>query len=402
MDSQRKQRLIKFGFLSLRAAAIYLIFALFSLAVFFSVRLFNYDNRGQYYYLSETAVCALGVFFPLLFYYSIIRASALHNGALCARFLELWDRDNPPGFLRRIRFTLSSPEFCADLTVHLLLLLIFPSAFGYRPLILLLGDYGNKGTLLAILVPAFLLLCVAARMTALSAWAVQWSRKAGAPAPEEPPRWKLPVTVLIIWICYLAASSVSPMVVRMIYSLFRILRLADPWILAAVLIGIVLLWYLIRGSVAVVKRRRLLQRLRTFCKENGYEMSGAQKWIRTLFFTDASANFTLQKGKTLYECRLISSLGRHSPLLFREEGTVTCTHVLRLFSLNLFHFDFTYDYRFEGTGTKLLILLPAPIEVFVSGYGVTQLAFPGSRISDYTIYGATDFLHALERNVIGR
>ena len=139
-----------------------------------------------------------------------------------------------------------------------------------------------------------------------------------------------------------------------------------------------------------------------FCKENGYEMSGAQKWIRTLFFTDASANFTLQKGKTLYECRLISSLGRHSPLLFREEGTVTCTHVLRLFSLNLFHFDFTYDYRFEGTGTKLLILLPAPIEVFVSGYGVTQLAFPGSRISDYTIYGATDFLHALERNVIGR
>ena len=95
-------------------------------------------------------------------------------------------------------------------------------------------------------------------------------------------------------------------------------------------------------------------------------------------------------------------MGHHSPLLFREEGTVTCTHVLRLFSLNLFHYDFTYDYQFEGEGTKILILLPAPIEVFVSGYNVTQLASSGSRIADCTIYGGTDFLNALERNVLGR
>ena len=256
--------------------------------------------------------------------------------------------------------------------------------------------------LLLILIPALALLCFAARLSALSAWSAQWSRKNRKPDFQKNPVWKLPIVVLLICACFIVVCVLSPIGFRSLYALFQILRLANPWVFFPVVIGAILFWYFVRFEIAICKRRRLLRRLRKFCQENAYELLNVKQCIRTLFFPCVGANFTLKKDGVQYDCRLISSMGRHSPLLFREEGTVTCTHVLRLFSLNLFHYDFTYDYQFEGTGMKILILLPSPIEVFVSGYGVTQLAFSGSRIADCIIYGGTDFLNALERNVVGR
>lgn len=401
MDQQRKEQLQKIGSLFLRSALFYLLFAVFALLSFYRIPLFNYDSYGHYYFLSDTAIYVLCIVLSLIFYYFLIRASFLQSNTVRTRFAGIWDRRNPPGFVQRIRFVLSSPEFRVDLILHLLFLLIFPSGFGFRPLVLLLGSYGNKGVVFAVIAPALSLISVAARMSVLSAWTVQWGCKLGQPWLEKIPRWKLPISILLTWVACVATGMVAPIALRSIYAVFQILKLA-PRVLFPVLACAILLCYLIRLLDGVRKRRRFLRRLRKFCKENGYALTRVKRCFITLLFPLAGVNVSLKKGDKQYDCRLIAGLRRHSPLHFQEEGTVTCTHVYKFFSLHLFHFDITYDYQFEATGTKILILVPVPNEVFVSGYGEIELGYSGSRVSDCIIYGATDFIHALERGVVGR
>ena len=400
MDQQKKSRLLRIAFLILRSFVVYLIFALFSLCSDFIIRLYNYDERGHYFHLPDFAVYVTGFVFSILFYYAFVRINAANSNTFRARFLAAWDRNDTPGLLRRLKFAFCSPELYSDLAVHALLVLIFPSEFGFQNLVALLGDYGEKGFVILILIPALALLCILAYTSALSSWTVQWSRKIKKPDLKDIPFWKLPVSILLIGLFFLTICAFAPLVIRSLYTVFQILQLVNPLVSIPIIVGFIPLWCLIRLLIAFFKRIRFLRLLRKICKANGYELIQVKKCFRTLIIPQYEANLILKKGDVRYECRFISSLGRHSPLFFREEGTVTCTHVFRLMALNLFAFDFTYDYQFESTGTKILILLPAPIEVLISGYGVTQLAEPGSRIADCRIYGATDFLHALERDVI--
>ncbi len=402
MVPQKMERLLRLGRFALRSMVVYLFFAMSSVSSWLIADHNNYNARGQFTYLPISALCAACLTLSLLFYYSLVRAESVHNDGLRDRFLAVWDRNDPPRFGKRLKTVLGSPELHSDWIVHSFLLLVFPSAFGHRPLLLLLGDYAGKGAVLLIMIPALALLCFAAKLSACSAWSVEWSRKANKPRPQKTPLRRPLLRAILLWGIFLLTAALSPLGLRSVYSLYQILRLANPWILIPVIVGGLFFCYLIRLFIAVGKRLRLLRRLRAFCKKNGYELLNVKNSIRTLVFPHGGANFALQKEDVRYDCRLISSLRRHSPLLFREEGTVTCTHVFRFFTLNLFHYDVTYDFQFESDGKKILVLLPAPIEVFVSGFGVTQLAESGSRIADCTLYGAADFLHALERNVVGR
>ena len=401
MDQQRKEQLQQNGFLLLRSGLFYLLFAIFG-SLSDRISVFNYDPYGHYYFLNDTALSALSTVLTLFFYYFLIRASYMKNDAVRARFADSWNRKAPPGFAKRIKFVFSSPEFRSDLILHLFLLLIFPSGFGFRSLVRLLGDFGNKGIVFAILAPALALIGAAARLSVLSDWTVRWSYKIGQPWLEKIPLWKMPVSILLTWVSCQIVVAVSPIAVRSVYAVFLILKVSNPQVLIPLLIGVILGWYLIRFLDAVRKRRRFLRRLRKYCKENGYELTRVKRCFVTLLFPLAGVNVSLKKGDKQYDCRLISSLRRHSPLHFEEEGTVTCTHVYKFFSLHLFHFDLTYSYQFEATGTKILVLVPVPYEVFVSGFGEIELGYAGSRVSDCILYGATDFIHALERNVVGK
>lgn len=398
----RKKKYFHFVFLVLRSLLLYFVFGLFSLCSSLTILNSNYNIRDQYTYLPDQAVYALGVFFSLIFYYSLIYASIKYSNTLRTRYLLIWDPVNQPGFIQRLKFTLHSPEFLSDLIIHTLLLLIFPSEFGFWFLTLLLGNNSNKGLLFLILIPAIAFLCFSAHLSVLSNWNTKWRDKVRKPNLDKIPLWKLPIHIFFIWICFLVVCSLSPIEARTLYALSQILKLANSGTLLLFIIGIIFLWFVIRYLIAVEKRIRFLHRIKRICKKNGYELLNVKRYIRTLFFPSPIANFSIKNDSVQFDCRMISSMDSHFPLLFREDGTVTCTHFLRFFSLNLFHFDFTYDYQFDGTGIKVLILLPASKKVFVCGYGVTQFAFSGSRIADCVIYGATDFLHALERKVVGR
>lgn len=402
MDPKQRKKWIRLGFLAIRSAGVYLTFALVSVSLYYLMFLCNYDRRAQANYLSLTVLHAVCLAYGLLLYYSLVRSDALYSRPLCERFLAGWNRDAQPGVLRRLRFTLTSPEYRVDLLVHTLFLLVFPSGFGFAALRDLLATHGNHGLVFLILAPSLALLGLLARLSALTGWTVAWNKKAGRPHPEEHPTRRLLLRILLTCPLFLMTAAFSPLGLRMLYALSTVLLLIDPRVLVGILIGIPLLWYLVRFLFAVGKRRRFFGRLRALCRANGWEISKIRNGYRSVLLPVAGANFTVRRGEERYDCRFISSLARYSPMLFHEDGTVTHTYVLRLFSLNLFHFNVTYDYRFEGEGKKILVLIPTPEEIFVSGYGVTQVAYPGSRTADYTIYGATDLLNALERGTVGR
>jgi hypothetical protein len=59
------------------------------------------------------------------------------------------------------------------------------------------------------------------------------------------------------------------------------------------------------------------------------------------------------------------------------------------------------DFRMEGQGKKIVIVLPVPERIYVSVDGSTPgPADTGEVFGEYTLYTATGFLGALERDIL--
>ena len=80
----------------------------------------------------------------------------------------------------------------------------------------------------------------------------------------------------------------------------------------------------------------------------------------------------------------------------RGEGSVIYDY--RLGQVHLFRRITTFRYDFEGRGKKVLIILPTPKRV-IHAEGGRSLEI-GDKVGEYTVYTATAFLNALERDCL--
>ena len=402
MKSADKEKLLRVVLPLFRSVGLYLFSAFFATCSRVIAIYFNYDSRGQYNFISNRAVCIVSLVISLVFYFSVIRTATLLHNPTRKKFFAVWKGSDQLGFGQKCNFLLRLPETLADLGVTLFFLLLFPTAFGHSSLVFLLGDHGNKGMVLLIMFPTLTLLNLLGKLSALTAWSDDWFRHRRISEPDDVSPLRAFGKLALLCPVFLLGCAVLPPVTAALNALRKILFLVEPLTLVLVFLGLLLLVLTVRFWIAARKRHRFLRNLRALCQQIGYEVCNVRNCYRSILFPFATANFSLIKGNIRYDCRFFSSPNRHSPMLFREEGTVTCTHTLRLFSLVLFSFNLTYDYRFPADGKRILVILPVTYEVFVSGYGTTLLAESGARVADCKIFGGRDFLNALDRDVLGR
>lgn len=400
MKKDQIEKKLRILFRWIRSAGLYLFAMLFSVCSRVIIVLFNYDNRGQFHYISTPAVHAASLALSLVFYFSLIRTATLHHNPTKNRYFAAWDRSAPSGLREKLRFLIRSPEMLPDLAMTLFFLVVFPLSFGHQSLAFLLGTHGNKGMVLLIMLPTLTLFLFAGKISALTVWSDDWLRHRRVTPPEDISPLRTLGKLFVLWLIFSAGCAVMPMVLVTLNAFRKMFLLVDPKIFIPIILGLLIFRFLLRFLVIARKRRKFLRDLRMLCGQTGFEVSDVKKWRQAIFFPTAESNFSLRKGNARYDCRFFSCPNRFSPLTFHEDGTVTCTHTLRLFGLVLFSYNFTYEFQFPADGKRLLVVLPAPRKTFIDGYGVTLLAESGARISDCRIFGGKDFLNAVERNVL--
>ena len=78
-----------------------------------------------------------------------------------------------------------------------------------------------------------------------------------------------------------------------------------------------------------------------------------------------------------------------------------CQHTFNLFHVPLISLNSRIDFAFESKGEKILIVLPMPKDIYTATKSTQpHPADTGEKIGDYSIYSATGFLHALERDCL--
>ena len=165
-----------------------------------------------------------------------------------------------------------------------------------------------------------------------------------------------------------------------------------------VAIAVVLAIFYIR---AILKRRTFIAALRELCKKKSATISDIQKPYLSIFTQHKGVDFTIECNGRMYDCKFVSSVFKSSPIAFADTGKGIRQDVLRVFRVNVLHMNTLIDFRMEGQGKKIVIVLPVPERIYVSVDGSTPCpADTGEVFGEYTLYNATGFLGALERDIL--
>lgn len=173
------------------------------------------------------------------------------------------------------------------------------------------------------------------------------------------------------------------------------------YILIAI-VALILLTIARRYRRAVRARRTLTRRFEEVCRERGIEHTPVRYPYRSLLRTEEGADITITAKGIQYDVKLLAALNRSSRIFFAPGNQMLIRRTIKLFHrhLELFHIDTTIYYTMPGDHKKLLVICPTPARMFVTERGRTREIDTGERIGDYTLYTATGFVNAIDRDCL--
>ena len=216
-------------------------------------------------------------------------------------------------------------------------------------------------------------------------------------------------------ILFVLGAIVLPIVASMVVGLVGIaLRL--PIYIYIVLATIFLLAVGASYLRALLKRRSFMKRLERVCSANRYELFDVNRVYRSLFRSSPAANFSLQRGRERYDCKLISGRRRTVQIAFSENGKAAYVRslrigmggragggrVVRMPRTELLRVETPFDYSFPSEGRKILIVNPVPGSIVFQFEGTKRNVDVGEKIGEYFVYNASGFLNAAERGCLGK
>lgn len=194
---------------------------------------------------------------------------------------------------------------------------------------------------------------------------------------------------------YFIGALIFPLVLPIIMTLVRMLG----WIALAIFLILALFLIVFRYFRALLKRRSFRKRLLKMCKEKRIVLKLRRGFFRSVFSMSTTYDFSVFVGEERYDCKMISSPRKYSPVFFDENGTLIRTTTVRFMrDVVLFHSVTVRDFRFLSDGKKILILNPTPQKIFLKDRQGKALADTGERIGEYVLFTGSGFLHALDRN----
>ena len=306
---------------------------------------------------------------------------------------DFFERCVKRDFLSRAKYTVCSPDFCVETICITVLSVLLPSSFlfGFEA-----TNWNDRLLILLMIVPVFVILNFIGRMDCQKYW-----RKGSQDSTDKHKAKKIIKDIVLVCLIYSACAMCLSWIFPILYMLWylgsgRLLI----WIVLA-LIGIVLLtllFFVIRG---ISKRKAFLKKLKSYCKDNALKISEIKKPYLSMFLAQNGSDFTVEKNGQKFECKLIAGFFPNSLIIFYGDGRGMHQNTVRLFRIELFHFMTGFTFGFKSDGKKILIIVPIPRRFYVSANNTSpRQADTGEKLGEYTIYNATGFLRALERDCL--
>ena len=205
---------------------------------------------------------------------------------------------------------------------------------------------------------------------------------------------------VFIIVIYCFGAFFAPAAIECVANSYRIilLFLSKLWIVVAVLLLIKLVFYLARYARAVGKRKAFVTKLAALCdsKKVILEQIGGAFPLENRRKNEA--DFSVVHRGTRYECKFVYSLRKYDTMILTNNGEGSIIYDYRLGQVHLFRRMTFFRYDFESNSPKILIILPTSKRVIHSESG--RDLDVGDRVGEYTVYTATAFLNALERDCL--
>lgn len=124
-------------------------------------------------------------------------------------------------------------------------------------------------------------------------------------------------------------------------------------------------------------------------------------FFRSIVSMSKAYDFSVFIDEERYDCKMISSPRKYSPVFFEENGNLIRTRTIQLNKyLVLFHSVTVQTFKFSSEGKKVIILNPTPHLIYLFNGVKKTIADTGERIGEYVVFTGSGFLNALDRNCL--
>ena len=285
-------------------------------------------------------------------------------------------------FPNRVRRVITLPLFWIELALILLFLFVLPTTFLLIPKQIKIASYFVFGF-------SFFLV----QLSVVKQWNYERNKKKIHPI-------EILKAVGVRIVLFSLGAIATPAVVGTAYSIFHIF-FSLIWSIAIpiVLLSLLLFLFFFRYFRAFSKRKKMMQKLKQICEEKQYSFSQC-KVFRSVLFSHPGPEITIRTENNIYECKLLCSLSRKTPMFLSPNGEAAIVHSIKIGRISLFHFTNITQYSFQSNNIKILILVPISRDVYETNGNRPFQLDEGYKIKDYAVYSSSAFLNALEREVI--
>jgi hypothetical protein len=408
MDNKAKAK--RMGFVALRTVILVLLTAAISALSRFLFRDALFGSRtGEdmfaYENLSEQVLSGFFLFFFLLIFNSLIIAIDRHDSFSRERFFEIAKNNK---LATHLKFIVSSLDFYVELGCVVALSLVLPTSFLYGFVSKLffsdikLTAFTEKLYTLIIILPIVIAILFIAHVSFQRGWYTE-AQIEKAKIANRKKESKLPIVknVINVAVVYCIGSFTLPFILPMLFTLWDLGGIMlFVWIVLAVA-ALVLLTITVYYVRALLKRRAFVRKLKKYCFENSLYLSDVKNPYRSIFFSTDGLDFTVEKNMTSYDCKFISCVFPRAPMVLTDDGWAIRQINVRMFKRDVFSIVTNIDFYFESENKKILVLLPTPKVFVATARGENpRLADVGEVVGKYTVYTATGFLNALDRDTL--
>ena len=167
------------------------------------------------------------------------------------------------------------------------------------------------------------------------------------------------------------------------------------------LVGLLVILYIWRRIRAVAVQRRFFKKLARVCRENSVRYK-EPKGIVSSVLRQQIMQVTLEHNNVRFNCVIIPTILRKTPLYFLGNGEVKRVHTFYFFKIDIFSSEKLLKYQLERPqkGEKnVIILSPIPREFFIGERGNAANGDFNSEVDKALIYSGSEFCNYIERTV---
>ncbi len=165
------------------------------------------------------------------------------------------------------------------------------------------------------------------------------------------------------------------------------------------LVGLLVLLFIWRRIRALSIQRRFFKKLAKACRENSVRYK-EPKGVCKAVLRQQVMQFTLEHKNVRFNCVLIPTILRKTPLYFLGNGEVKRVHTFYFFKIDIFSSEKLLKYKLERPqkGEKnVIILSPIPREFFIGERGNASSGDFNSEVDKALIYSGSEFCNYIER-----